>query len=224
MCGFANRLCLFTAARGRAPKAGASETFNILDICGHNAVKQLWLVVLKTIKSHVHIAVQQQWKPLCASVGRNDECHSVLLHRLSDGETKCHFVPPQHSGTNRHRRTPISPQPADTPPLLRLHMRSPPTHTHTLLSPDRSLDSNRSNIVINLVGIWEYSEVFTAMFFCMRTHTHTHMHWKTHKDERVLTASDTWLQVTAQIHSDSRQVERPHILTDPLAHRTAAER
>ena len=166
--------------------------------CGHNAIKQLRFVALQTIIiiAHVYVAAEPQWEPLCASAIWNEECHSVLPHWLSGGETKCHFVPPQHSSTNRHRRTPI---------LLRSALPlSPPTHLlssdctcaplhHSHVHPRAHADVSFHSSCTNHIFIYmrTFRDVYRGVFLSTR-HTHTHVpcthNW-------VLTASDTWLQV-----------------------------
>ena len=76
-------------------------------------------------------------------------------HWLSGGETKCHFVPPQHSSPNRHRRTPISPRPVLTLPWSPL--------THPLPS-----DSTCAPLQNTTALIWAHVDTtFRSRITCM---------------------------------------------------------
>lgn len=142
---------------------------------------------LNTCYNHTRaymVTVNPQWKSLCASASWSDECHSVLLRRLSGRQTKCHFVPPQHSSTNRHRRTPISLCSNSYYPGPHRHTSSPlnPTcapaqHTHAAVNPNRRRFSCHSVIAQSgLSSISEYQGMFSLSFSCTPTHRNTHTH------------------------------------------------
>lgn len=146
------------------------------------------------------VTVKTQWEPLCASASWNAECHSVLLHWLSGEETKCHFVPPQHSSTNRHRRTPVSlhslltlPRSPLTRPLPHTpHVLHSSTHLHSCeLSPHLLVFFSPKGCACTserqLIS-YRYENMKRCLpCHCPCTATHT-QNW-------AHTASDTWLQV-----------------------------